>query len=222
VERVIAANVDRAVIVAAIREPVLRPRLLDRYLVAIGHGGASAVLAITKVDLASEQDHQRIEGIRSTYEGLGLPVVACSTTTGLGIDALRRTLAGGLSVLVGQSGVGKSSLINALAPRLEIDTRETGRSHKGRHTTTASTLHRLDDGTRVIDTPGVREFGLWEMTRGELRSHFHEFDELASRCRYADCSHDHEPACAVREAAARGAVRPERYESYLRLLASIV
>jgi ribosome biogenesis GTPase len=124
-------------------------------------------------------------------------------------------------VLVGQSGVGKSSLLNALEPEHEIATQSTGRSNKGRHTTTCSTLYRLGDETQIIDTPGIREFGLWQLSRDELRVYFHEFDELASGCRYRDCSHCHEPDCRVRGAVEQGALSAARYGSYKRLVESL-
>lgn len=220
-ERVIAANVDRAVVVASVRQPALRPRLLDRYLVAIESGGAEAAIAVTKVDLlaAGELDAllERLAPIRE----LGVPIVPCSSTRAIGIDALADLLRGGTAAFVGQSGVGKSSLLNALEPALEIATREIGPSNKGRHSTTASTLHQLADGTRIVDTPGIREFGLWRLTRAQLRGCFHEFDAHASACRYADCQHAQEPICAVRSAVARGEVSEARYESYLRLLATL-
>jgi ribosome biogenesis GTPase len=189
VERVIAANVDCAVVVAAAREPALRPRLLDRYLVAVEHGGAAAIVCVTKIDLLDASQRDALDEILAPYESLGTPVVRCSSTERVGLDVLRRALQGRLAVLVGQSGVGKSSLLNALEPRLAITTRDTTRSRKGRHTTTASTLHLLDDETRVTDTPGVPEFGLWDLSAEELRCYFHEFDSHATSCRYAACCH---------------------------------
>ncbi len=221
VERVVAANVDRAVVVVAAKQPPLRPRLIDRYLVALESGGIRPLVAVTKLDLLDDAERVALDDRLRPYLALGLEVISCSCTEGWGIDRLRDAVAGGLVVLVGQSGVGKSSLLNALEPALAIDTGETGRSRKGRHTTTASTLHVLGDGSRIIDTPGVREFGLWELTRESLRACFHEFDGWASACRYADCSHDHEPDCAVRTAVANGSVSEARYDSYRRLLAGL-
>jgi ribosome biogenesis GTPase len=221
VERVIAANVDRVVVVAAARQPPLRPRLLDRYLVAIEHGGASAAIAINKTDLLDDTEREELLSTLEPYHALGVPLVACSVADGSGIDELGEVLRGELAVFVGQSGVGKSSLLNALQPELEIATQTPSRSNKGRHTTTASTLHRLACGTRIIDTPGVREFGLWQLTAAELGIYFHEFDEPALRCHYRDCIHAHEPECGVRDAAMRGEIPAGRYDSYRRLLATV-
>jgi ribosome biogenesis GTPase len=220
-ERVVAANVDRVVVVASARQPALRPRLLDRYLVAADRGGAGVAIAITKVDLLDACESEALLASLEPYRGLGVPVLACSSVAGTGVPALAALLQGATAVLVGQSGVGKSSLLNALEPSLRIETRATGRANKGRHTTAASTLHLLAGGTRVIDTPGIREFGLWQLSREELRESFHEFDPIAPACRYADCAHAREPACAVRAAAERGAISAGRYESYLRLLETL-
>ena len=221
VERVIAANVDRVVVVAAAKQPPLRTRLLDRYLVAIEHGGADALVAINKVDLLDAAAREELEARLAPYRALGLLVLTCSSTEGTGVADLRAALRGETAVLVGQSGVGKSSLLNALEPERAIATREMSRSNKGRHTTTASTLYRLADGTRIIDTPGVREFGLWQLSRDELRAYFHEFDELTSGCRYRDCSHLHEPDCLVRDAAESGVLPASRYDSYRRLMSTL-
>jgi len=221
VERVVAANVDRVVVVASAKQPALRLRLLDRYLVASEHGGCRAAVAVTKTDLLDADEHRVLLESLEPYAALDVPVVACSTVDGHGVADLASLLRGDTAVLVGQSGVGKSSLLNALEPGLAIETRETGHANKGRHTTTASTLHFLDHGTRIIDTPGIREFGLWQLTRQDLRSYFHEFDRFAPDCRYADCAHDREPACAVRAAGEHGAIAPARYQSYLRLLATL-
>jgi ribosome biogenesis GTPase len=221
VERVVAANVDCAVIVASVRQPVLRPRLLDRYRVAIEHGGAQPVIAITKIDLLDAAECDAIASELAHYGSVGVPVIQCSSTDGRGLEALLDELQGGLSVFVGQSGVGKSSLLNALEPELAIRTLPTGRSNKGRHTTTASTLHRLPDGTQIIDTPGVREFGLWALSPDELRGYFREFDRFAVSCRFSDCSHIHEPGCAVCDAVLCGDLPASRYDSYRRLLKTL-
>ena len=197
VERVVAANMDHVVIVAAPKQPSLRVRLIDRYLVAVEHGGAEPMVAINKVDLLDRAGREQLETQIAPYRALGLPVLTCSSTEGTGIAELRSALRGATAVLVGQSGVGKSSLLNALEPERAIATQSTGRSNKGRHTTTSSTLYRLADDTRIIDTPGIREFGLWQLSRDELRAYFHEFDELALGCRYRDCSHLHEPDCPI-------------------------
>ncbi|MEN8183395.1 MAG: ribosome small subunit-dependent GTPase A [Myxococcota bacterium] len=223
IERVIAANVDAVVVVVATRTPPLRRRLVDRFLVAVERGGARPILCLAKIDLLeSEPALDELLETLGPYRELGIPVLACSSVSGRGLPELRAALAGRTCVLVGQSGVGKSSLLNALDPRLGLETREISQSvGKGRHTTTASELLRLEGDIRVIDTPGIREFGLFDLTREELRWYFHEFDAPAQSCRFGDCSHVHEPDCGVREAVAAGGVAEARYDSYQRLLASI-
>ncbi|MGI8989953.1 MAG: ribosome small subunit-dependent GTPase A [Bryobacteraceae bacterium] len=220
IEKAIAANIDVVVIVVSVRAPALRPGLIDRYLIAIEKGGAAPVLCINKSDLIeSALDLELLE----PYRNLGFPIIQCSVKTGAGIDALRDTLAGKLCVFAGHSGVGKSSLLNALEPEIRAVTGEISEAHqKGRHTTTAATLYRLPNGARIIDTPGIREFGLWDLKKVDLGSYFHEFDAFSKECPYADCSHTHEPACAVREAAERGAIADARYRAYRRLLEGLV
>jgi len=222
-ERVIAANVDVATMVVSVRAPAFHPRLIDRFLIAIARGGVRPLLCVNKLDLLEHSAERReIDEALVPYEALGVSVVLASATSGEGIDELRGELAGRTCVFVGQSGVGKSTLLNTLDPSCVRRTRE-GREHdgKGRHTTSRSTLTTLADGTRVIDTPGIRSFGLWEVTRETLREEIPEFDAFAPRCRFRDCTHRHEPSCAVREAVADGAVPRSRYEAYLRLLDSL-
>ncbi|MCU1258871.1 MAG: rsgA [Bryobacterales bacterium] len=214
-ERVIAANVDVVVMVAAIRAPVLRPGLIDRYLIAIEKGGSEALLCITKIDkMESVEELGQVE----PYRRLGIRVFPVSMKTGEGVEELRGALAGKLAVLVGHSGVGKSSLMNRLKPDANAATGEISRLYqKGQHTTTASTMYTMRDGIRVIDTPGVREFGLWDLTAAEVERHFHDFDAFRPECQFADCSHTHEPVCGVRKALGRGVIAQARYECYLRL-----
>jgi ribosome biogenesis GTPase len=201
-ERVIVANVDRMVIVAAITNPPLRTGLIDRYMIAAARGGIQPILCINKLDLSTDT---------SAVAGYEIPIVRCSTKTGQGIDELRDWLAGSVAVLTGHSGVGKSSLLNSLSEedqaRVGLLSEETG---KGRHTTTASRLYRLKNGARIIDTPGIREFGLGPVTLDELKAAFPEFS--GERCRFNDCTHREEPDCAIREAGG------PRYEAWLRLL----
>lgn len=201
-ERVIVANVDLMVIVAAITNPPLRTGLIDRYMIAAARGGIRPLLCINKLDLSTDT---------SAVAGYGIPVVRCSTKTGEGISELRDLLAGSIAVLTGHSGVGKSSLLNALTEehkaRVGTLNDDTG---KGRHTTTASRLYHLKNGARIIDTPGIREFGLGPVSLDELKAAFPEFS--GERCRFTDCTHKEEPGCAIREAGG------PRYNAWLRLL----
>ena len=205
-ERVIVANVDRMVIVAAITNPPLRTGLIDRYIIAAARGGIGPIICINKLDLSTDASDTL------TVQDYEIPIVRCSAKTGQGIEQLRDMLAGSIAVLVGHSGVGKSSLLNALTERdqARVGTvnEETG---KGRHTTTASRLYHLKNGARIIDTPGIREFGLGPVTIQELKAAFPEFKGAA--CRFNDCTHKDEPDCPIREAGG------PRYQAWLRLLA---
>jgi ribosome biogenesis GTPase len=209
-ERLIAANIDVLAIVASIVDPPFRPGLVDRYLIAAARGGVQAVLCVTKTDLNSETY------AADSYRESGVPVVLCSAANGAGIDELCDLLAGNLTVFAGHSGVGKSSLLNALAKN---ETARTGRvsegSGRGRHTTTSSRLYELKNGARIIDTPGIREFGLGTVTVAELRAAFQDFSEFP--CRFRDCRHRNEPDCGVRAAVEAGKIHRPRYVSYLRI-----
>lgn len=216
--RVIVANVDVVVIVVSVVSPPLHPRLIDRYLIAVQRGGAEPVVCVNKVDLLPELDRSELEPLES-YRRVGITVIEVSASTGAGVDHLRQVLAGKTCALVGHSGVGKSSIANALEPRLEAEVGHlSSASNRGRHTTVSSSLHLLACGTKLIDTPGVRSFSLEDMTPEEVRDAFPELEAYAASCRYRDCTHTHEPGCAVRAAAARDEVPPARYDTYLRIL----
>ena len=216
-EQLLVANVDTVVVTAAATDPPFRPRLVDRYLVAIRRGGADAVLAINKMDDADEERREELERLVEPYRAIGLAVHLVSASTGEGLAALCETLAGCRCAFVGHSGVGKSSLVTAMgSAAVAGGLAEHGR---GRHTTSTATLHQLPGGTQVIDTPGVRQFGLHQLSRRELRDGFVEFAPFAVHCGFADCTHSHEEGCAVRDAVERGEIAGARYDSYQRLLA---
>lgn len=216
-ERVVAANVDAVVVVVSVKTPPLHPRLIDRYLIAIQYGGAVPILALNKIDLLNEDERRAELRKLEPYAGLEFPIVPVSTETGEGLVALQALLAGKLTAFAGHSGVGKSSLLNALHPDLGLATGEVSSGYgRGTHTTTASTLHVLPGGMRIIDTPGIRSFGLWDIAAGELVEYFPEFRVLA--CKYRDCSHLHEPGCGMAEAISQGSVHQARYETYRRLV----
>lgn len=223
IERVLAANVDVAVIVVSIRAPSLHPRLIDRFLVAVERGGIQPIVCVNKVDLAtSAAERQGIDETLRPYTQLGVRVVLGSAATGLEMDTLRATVAGKTTVLVGHSGVGKSSVLNAIDPRAAQHTGALRASDgRGRHTTTSSRLVSLEDGTRIIDTPGIRAFGLWKMDRDSLRFFFSEIVTTADECRFRDCSHVTEPGCAVRLAVERGTIPRARWETFLRMLETL-
>jgi ribosome biogenesis GTPase / thiamine phosphate phosphatase len=209
-ERVLAANIDTVVIVSSVGAPPFRPGLIERVLVAVERGGAVPVVCLNKIELRSEADDlSLLDGIREA----GVRIINTSCATGEGIIELQAAIRARTCVFTGHSGVGKSSLINALFPALNYATGDLGK--KGRHTTTSSCLYEDGDGTRIIDTPGIRQFGLWRVSPRELRGYFPEFVDLATGCRFGDCTHTHEPQCAVRDA------QPARYPRYLRLLGSL-
>lgn len=217
-QRLIAANVDVVIHVVTLKAPPLRPRLIDRFLIAIQRGGAQPVICVNKVDLLEADE--RDEGIEAlaVYLRLGVPVIGCSTKTGEGLAALRTQIEGKTAALVGHSGVGKSSILNALDDSLHLPTNTLHRKRAtGRHTTTASTLYDFGDEIYLIDTPGIREFGLWNLDRASLRDYFPEFDEPSERCRFTDCSHVHEPDCEVQARVEAGELDEARYETYVRL-----
>lgn len=219
-ELVLAANVDVAVLVVAAAPAPLRPGLIDRLLVALQRTGIAALVCANKVDLLDDAGAAELESRLQPYAELGVPVVRCSADTGVGIEDLRGQLRGRTAVFLGHSGVGKSSLLNALDPDGQRRIGNVRASDgKGRHTTTSASLRTVGDAS-VIDTPGVRAFGLEALRPDELRAAFAEFVPFAAGCRFADCTHTHEPQCGVRDAAAAGRIAAARYASYRRILAS--
>jgi len=220
---VIAANVERALIVMSAFGRGFKPGLIDRFLIALSRGGVEPMLCLNKADLVPQaEERDRLRAALAPYVEPGLTPRFTSTATGEGIEEVRAAIGTSTIVLVGQSGVGKSSLVNALDPEAQYAVAEVRAGDgKGRHTTTASTLRPLASGATLIDTPGIRSLGLWRLERAELAHEFPEFEPHVAGCRYRDCLHDHEPQCAVREAVEGGALEAARYASYLRILASL-
>jgi ribosome biogenesis GTPase len=219
-EDLLVANLDQLVVVFACADPVPHPRMLDRYLVIAEHNEIEAVVVANKVDLCGIDAARRVF---ATYERVGYPVLYASARTGQGVDELRDRLGGRLSLLTGPSGVGKSTLLNAVQPGLRLATGEVSEAlHKGRHTTTRAELLAVDGpmGGYVVDSPGLRQIGLWEIPRDELAWCFRDLRPYLGACRFADCRHGPEPGCAVTDAVARGAVSAARHDSYLRLVES--
>ena len=214
-QHIIAANVDQAVIVVSTREPTLRPRLIDRYLVAAEYGELEAVVCINKIDLDPEGSY--VPSLQM-YRSLGYPAIATSATDGIGLDELRELLRDKTSVLAGQSGVGKSSLLSAIEPDLELKTiRVSSKTGKGQHATKAASLLTLSFGGYVIDTPGIRQFSLWDVPAVDLAGSYPEIAHFGQDCRFQPCSHIKEIDCAVKAALENGQIFPTRYESYVSL-----
>ena len=217
-ERVVAANVDQVVVVFAAANPEPHPRMLDRFLVIAEANGLAARIVINKVELVGGADAARDQW--RTYERAGYPVHLTSAKRGEGLDALHDALAGKVSVLTGPSGVGKSSLMNAMFPGLDLRVGEISESvNKGRHTTVGGYLHPLPgpEGGHLADTPGLREVGMWSLPPESLDRCFPELRPFLDQCRFGDCTHRVEPDCAVRAALGRGEISADRYDSYLRL-----
>lgn len=218
-EHMLVANVDRVVIAASAADPPLKPTLIDRMIVSAEKGGVDAAVVINKCDLADDAD---LDPIAASYRALGYPVVLTSAATGRGIDELRGLLAGSQSVVSGQSGVGKSSLLNAVEPGWSLRVNEvSGWNRKGTHTTRRAILLKLSHsaGGWVADTPGVRQFALWDVPGWEVEAYFREFQPFIPHCKFADCTHTHEDGCAVKAAVLDGAITERRYASYVRISA---
>lgn len=214
-EHVLVANVDQVVIVMSLVEPDLKPHLIDRYLASAEQGSIKAIICLNKVDLVDPADYQPTIGF---YSQLGVPTILTSASTGQGIDRLKRLLKDRETVFSGQSGVGKSSLLNAIQPGLELHVREVSDvNQKGKHTTTTAQLLQLDFGGWVVDTPGIRQFDLWDIIPEEVEGFFAEFRPFVALCGFPDCTHTHEERCAIKSAVARRLVSERRYFSYLGL-----
>ena len=214
----LAANLDRIWIVSAL-DPPPKSGLIDRYLVAAHVNQIQVGLILNKIDLFMDEEHVgELEDFLAPYQALNIPILLLSALEQDGIDSLHEALRGERSVFVGHSGVGKTSLLNALIPGLdEAVTEVSEATGKGQHTTTTSTLYRLDDGGEIIDSPGIRSFGLWSMPAEELKDHFQEFLVYAEQCHFNNCTHLHEPSCAVLDALDQDKIHLERYENYVRI-----
>ena len=214
-EQVIVANPDQAMFVFSGAEPDPNLHLLDRLLVVAERDEIPAVVCLNKLDLVDPSDAR---SVFSLYEQLGYPVLYVSAKTGKGLGELRRALAGRLSVMAGPSGVGKTTLLNRLIPGIGLRTRGVSRATgKGLHTTVVPELLLLKGGGYVADTPGLKAFELWDIEPVELDAYFREIRPLVELCAFSDCTHLHEPGCAVQDAVARGKIDSARYESYVRM-----
>ena len=212
---IIDANVDQALLMASLRSPETPTEFVDRFLVTCEAYKVPVTILLSKLDL---QDAEAVAEFRAVYEGAGYRVLEVSVREGRGVEEVRELLAGRTTLVSGNSGVGKSTLIQAIDPSLDIRTGEISESHhKGRHTTTFSTMYPLAGGGAVIDTPGIKGFGLIDIDEAELWHYFPEMMRVAPACRFYNCTHTHEPGCAVTEAVKAGEIAWPRYESYLKI-----
>ncbi|MBQ4388725.1 MAG: ribosome small subunit-dependent GTPase A [Bacteroidales bacterium] len=216
---IIAANLDRAWIVVSLYFPQVKLPFLDRILVTCELYGIPATIVLSKVDMYREEDPEGLAYFRSVYEGAGYPVIETSVKSGEGIDAIREACRGRVNLFSGESGVGKSSLIKALDPTLDPKIGAISAAHlQGKHTTSLYEMYPLATGGYVIDSPGIRGFGLVDVEKEEIARYFPEMLRAADGCRFTPCTHTHEPGCAVKAAVDAGLISPERYNSYLGML----
>ena len=216
---IIAANLDRAFIIATIDYPEIKLPFLDRILVTCEVYNIPVTIVLNKVDLYRESHKEMLEAFHEIYEGAGYPVIEVSAKTGEGVDALREACKGHVSLFSGVSGVGKSSLIKAMDPSLDPRVGEISDVHlQGKHTTTFYEMYSLASGGFIVDTPGLRGFGLVDLKKEEIALYFPEMLKASENCRFTPCTHTHEPGCAVKEAVENGEISYDRYSSYLGML----
>ncbi|MGL4593937.1 MAG: ribosome small subunit-dependent GTPase A [Thermoguttaceae bacterium] len=211
-KHIIVANIDQVLIISSAEQPSFKPNLIDRMLISAESAGVHPVIVINKIDLIDRTILQPIIGV---YAQMGYPVLQVSAKTGIGMDALRKILSGKASVFAGQSGVGKSSILNVIDPSLSLRVAEIGVSQKGRHTTTTAELIHLSCGGHVVDTPGLRQFILWDVIPEEVFGFFRDLRPYQNNCSFSNCTHRHEDECAVQNAVSEGRLDLRRYESYL-------
>ena len=218
-EQVIAANIDQFAIVVAVKHPTVSPGFIDRALVTAMVGQVEPIICLNKIDLLTGSQSCDIEEI---YGSLGFRILKTSCETGEGLEVLEAILADRMSALVGQSGVGKSTLLNKILPGIDLPTSGLMKKHdRGRHTTTSVHLHSLPKGGYVADTPGIKGLQLWGVLRHELVKYFTEMAPYVEHCQFRDCSHIHEPSCAIRSAVKSGSISSLRYEGFQRIATSL-
>lgn len=218
ISHVIAANIDVLFLMVTLKEPRTSPGFIDRFLVSAEGFRIPVCLVFNKMDLYTESERETVAKLTQLYAGIGYGTLHTSIVTGVGIEELRRRVGQRVCMFGGHSGTGKSALINALAPELQLRTGEISRQHlKGQHTTTFAEMFPLADGF-VVDTPGIKEFGLIQYSKEEVRDYFPEIRKYNNCCRFDNCIHVHEPGCAVREAVKQGVISPLRYQNYLSII----
>jgi len=217
--QIIAANIDKAYLVVTVNYPVTLPGFIDRYLVSARAYRIPACLIFNKVDIYTESDYQKLEMYLQTYESIGYKCYQVSALKNFNIEGLYEDMKGKINLFSGLSGVGKSSILNCMEPSLNLKTELISHYHQqGKHTTTFAEMFELKDGGYLIDTPGIRGFGVIDMAKEEISHYFPEIFALLKECRYHNCTHTHEPECAVKIALENGKIPVSRYESYLSLI----
>ena len=218
----IAANIDQALLVGTLLQPNFKQGFIDRYLLMTEPHNIPCIILFNKSDLFKEFENELFGEIKSIYEGIGYSVSKVSSVTGEGIEELKSKLRDRITLIGGQSGVGKSTLINTIQPGLDLRTTEiSDSSGKGTHTTTFAEMHKLDMGGQIIDTPGIKTLSFNNLELMDVAHNFREFFELAKECKYGDCLHRNEPGCAVKAGLEQGIIHTNRYENYLSILQEI-
>ena len=216
---ILAANLDQCFLVVTISHPVTATTFIDRFLATAEAYRVPVVLVFNKTDLYNDAEREELEYLTALYENIGYRCMHTSVVGGIGVEELKEAMRGKVSLLAGNSGVGKSSLVNAVAPEVATKVGEISKTHDtGMHTTTYTEMFEFMPGSYIVDTPGVKGFGTFDMEIEEISHYFVEFFELSKECRYGNCTHTHEPGCAVLEALERGELAPSRYQSYLSML----
>ncbi|AWK13466.1 small ribosomal subunit biogenesis GTPase RsgA [Candidatus Fukatsuia symbiotica] len=219
----IAANIDQIIVVSAIL-PELSLNIIDRYLVVCETLKIKPLILLNKIDLLDDAGHKWVDGMMAIYQHMNYPVFKVSSLSGEGMKAFAQVLTGRISIFAGQSGVGKSSLLNALLPATEkqiLVNTISDNSNLGQHTTTVSRLYHFQQGGDLVDSPGVREFGLWHLTPQQVTQGFIEFRDYLGHCKFRDCRHLNDPDCALRDAVERGDIAEQRFDNYHRILESL-